>query len=218
MTPEAFVDRWKDSGGAELANSQSFLKELCDLLDVPQPDPTRPDAATNQYVFGKAVEFNNGDGTVSFGRVDLFRSGCFVLESKQGSERKAAEQAEALTTVTKTAKKLGGTPPRHLAQAAPARPVQTRRRCHPRHRHPTCQVTPSLEIRDRQQRSRVLPPVAHFRQYSPAFLRFIAWQRHGIHQCLCCIVSVSQISQSLNAFGSRDYVGAKESGKLTQVL
>lgn len=108
MTPAAFVDRWKDSGGAELANSQSFLKELCDLLDVPQPDPTRPEATANRYVFEKAVEFNNGDGSVSFGRVDLFRSGCFVLESKQGSEPKAAEQAEALATITKTAKKLSG--------------------------------------------------------------------------------------------------------------
>ncbi|MCD0461417.1 DNA methyltransferase [Roseiconus lacunae] len=38
MSPEEFIDRWKDSGGAELANSQSFLKELCDLLGVPQPE------------------------------------------------------------------------------------------------------------------------------------------------------------------------------------
>jgi type I restriction-modification system DNA methylase subunit len=115
MTPDEFVDRWKDSGGAELANSQSFLKELCDLLEVPQPDPTKPDAASNRYVFEKAVAFNNGDGSVSQGRVDLFRAGCFVLESKQGSERKAAEQAEALATVTKTAKKLAGTAKRGTA-------------------------------------------------------------------------------------------------------
>ena len=115
MTPDLFVDRWKDSGGAELANSQSFLKELCDLLETPQPDPTRPDAASNRYVFEKAVEFNNGDGSVSFGRIDLFRAGCFVLESKQGSERKAAEQAEALATITKTAKKLAGTAARGTA-------------------------------------------------------------------------------------------------------
>ena len=112
MTPDEFITRWKDSGGAELANSQSFLKELCDLLQVPQPDPTQPDAASNRYVFEKGIEFNNGDGTVSFGRIDLYRAGCFVLESKQGSERKAAEQAEALATVTKLAKKLAGTAPR----------------------------------------------------------------------------------------------------------
>ncbi len=109
MTPDEFVLRWEKSGGAELANSQSFLKELCDLLGVDQPDPTQPDAASNRYVFEKAVEFNNGDGTISHGRIDLFRAGCFVLESKQGSERKAAELAEALATVTKQAKKLAGT-------------------------------------------------------------------------------------------------------------
>ena len=115
MTPDEFVQCWKDFGGAELANSQSFLKELCDLLGVPHPDPTVSDVASNRYVFEKAVEFNNGDGTVSNGRVDLFRSGCFVLESKQGSERKAAEAAEALATVTKQAKKLVGTAARGTA-------------------------------------------------------------------------------------------------------
>jgi hypothetical protein len=109
MTPEYFVERWKKSGGAELANSQLFLTEFCDLLGVPHPDSTTTDAASNQYVFEKAVEFNNGDGTTSNGRVDLFKAECFVLESKQGSERKAAEAAEALATKTKTAKKLTGT-------------------------------------------------------------------------------------------------------------
>lgn len=83
MTSEEFVERWRGSGGAELANSQSFLKELSDLLDVPQPKPTLVDASANTYVFDKAVEFNNGDGTISHGRVDLYRSGCFVLKSKQ---------------------------------------------------------------------------------------------------------------------------------------
>jgi hypothetical protein len=115
MTPDEFVERWEKSGGAELANSQSFLKELCDLLGVDHPDPTQQDSTSNRYVFEKAVEFNNGDGSVSHGRVDLFRAGCFVLESKQGSERKAAEAAEALATVTKTAKKLAGTAERGTA-------------------------------------------------------------------------------------------------------
>ncbi len=79
------------SGGAELANSQSFLKELCDLLGVPHPEPTQSDEEKNEYVFEKAIQFNNGDGTYSVGRVDLYRANCFVLESKQGVERKDAE-------------------------------------------------------------------------------------------------------------------------------
>ena len=115
MTPAEFVERWSASGGAELANSQSFLKELCELLDVPQPEPTQPDVAENRYVFEKAVTFNNGDGTTSSGRVDLYRENCFVLESKQGSERKAAEQAEALATKTKQKKRRTGTADRGTA-------------------------------------------------------------------------------------------------------
>jgi len=41
MTPQDFIDRWQDSGAAELANSQTFLMELCDLLDVPPPHRNR---------------------------------------------------------------------------------------------------------------------------------------------------------------------------------
>ncbi|MEX1041570.1 MAG: DNA methyltransferase [Pirellulaceae bacterium] len=114
MTPQDFIDRWKDSGGAEMANSQSFLKELCDLLEVPQPSPTHSDESHNTYVFEKAVQFNNGDGTYSTGRVDLYRQGCFVLESKQGSERKAAELAP-LAATTQAKKHRVGTAKRGTA-------------------------------------------------------------------------------------------------------
>ena len=109
MTPDEFIERWEKSDGAEMANSQSFLKEVCDLQGVPQPDLTQPDAESNRYVFEKAIEFNNGDDSISKGRVDLVRSGCFVLKSKQSSERKAVEVAEAFATVTKQTKKLSGT-------------------------------------------------------------------------------------------------------------
>jgi len=39
----AFIDRWKKSGGAERSNYQLFLTELCQLLNVPKPDPAQPD-------------------------------------------------------------------------------------------------------------------------------------------------------------------------------
>lgn len=70
MNPSEFVERWKKSGGAEMANSQLFLTELCDLLGVPHPDGTTIDTSVNNYVFEKAVQFNNGDGTLSNGRVE----------------------------------------------------------------------------------------------------------------------------------------------------
>ncbi len=80
-----FLDRWVKSAAAERANYQLFLSELCDLLAVPRPEPTLADDAQNSYVFERAVTFQNGDGTTSPGRIDLYRRGCFVLEAKQGS-------------------------------------------------------------------------------------------------------------------------------------
>ncbi|MDK9718061.1 MAG: hypothetical protein OEL57_09170 [Trichlorobacter sp.] len=82
-----FLLRWESSGAAERANYQLFLSELCDLLTVPRPEPTRPDDRENAYVFERSVTFQHGDGSTSIGRIDLYRRGCFVLEAKQGSDQ-----------------------------------------------------------------------------------------------------------------------------------
>lgn len=44
-----FITRWESSGAAERANYALFLSELCDLLDVPRPDPAALSAC-----FGRA--------------------------------------------------------------------------------------------------------------------------------------------------------------------
>jgi hypothetical protein len=51
------------------------LAELCDVLGVPRPDPSVPDEAANRYVFDKAVTFQNPDGKISTGSIDLYRKG-----------------------------------------------------------------------------------------------------------------------------------------------
>jgi len=84
---QAFITRWAKSGGAERANYQLFLSELCDVLQVPRPDPTVEDDSQNAYVFERNVRFDNLDGTHSTKRIDLYKRGCFVLESKQGVEQ-----------------------------------------------------------------------------------------------------------------------------------
>ncbi|WP_170928614.1 hypothetical protein [Deinococcus hopiensis] len=38
---DLFLQRWSDSGGAERANDGQFLSELCRVLDVPEPGPSR---------------------------------------------------------------------------------------------------------------------------------------------------------------------------------
>lgn len=47
-------------------------------------------------MFERRVFQDNGDGTVSFGRIDCYKRGAFILEAKQGSEadRAAAERGE----------------------------------------------------------------------------------------------------------------------------
>lgn len=80
------IQRWAASGAAEGANYQLFLSELCTLLEVPPPEPTRPDDAENAYVFERNVHFVEDDGSASIGRIDLYNRGHFVLEAKQGSD------------------------------------------------------------------------------------------------------------------------------------
>ena len=91
-----FIRRWEASGAAERANYALFLAELCDLLGVPRPEPTRADDSENAYVFERAVTFKNPDGSTSPGRIDLYKRACFVLEAKQGSEKPAGEGLLAL--------------------------------------------------------------------------------------------------------------------------
>ena len=96
---DSFIARWSSSGAAERANYQLFLSELCDLIGVARPDPTKPDDAENAYVFERNVTFHHADGSTSTGRIDLYKRGCYVLEAKQGVEKR--EAAEALAEATK---------------------------------------------------------------------------------------------------------------------
>lgn len=83
---DAFIARWQDSGGSELANTQSFINELCAIIGVAPPNGSRTDDLHNDYVFERRVFQDNGDGTNSFGRIDAYKRDCFVLEAKQGSD------------------------------------------------------------------------------------------------------------------------------------
>jgi hypothetical protein len=85
VTYPEFEARWKPAGGAERANYGLFLQDLCDLLGVPRPDPTTDNPAQDSYVLERVVQFNDGQKK-STGRIDLYKRGCFVLETKQGTD------------------------------------------------------------------------------------------------------------------------------------
>jgi hypothetical protein len=94
----AFITRWKASGAGERANCQLFLSELCDLIGVARPNPTRDDDRLNLYVFERTVIFPRAYGAVSTGRIDLYKRGCFVLEAKQGCDHSPAPAPSSTRT------------------------------------------------------------------------------------------------------------------------
>ncbi len=79
---QQFIARWQGvalTAATELSTSQTFVLELCALLGVPTPLPT--DAL--DYVFERPITFAHGDGSTSPGRIDCYRRGHFVWESKK---------------------------------------------------------------------------------------------------------------------------------------
>ncbi len=89
---DAFISRWQGVAASELSTSQSFLMELCSLLGVDTPHAT----AEQDYMFERPVTFAHGDGSTSAGRIDLYRRGAFVLESKKvrlGAHTKGMDEA-----------------------------------------------------------------------------------------------------------------------------
>ena len=78
-SPDSFIQKWSRVSASELSTSQSFLIDLCTLLGVATPHAT----ADQEYMFERPVTFTHGDGTTSAGRIDLYRRGAFVLESKK---------------------------------------------------------------------------------------------------------------------------------------
>ena len=89
MDIERFLETWKDRDGSEAGNSQSFLNDLCDLLEVPRPHDPEEGGTQKEYSFERRVTFHHANGKTSGGRIDLYRRKSFVLEAKQGSEAKA---------------------------------------------------------------------------------------------------------------------------------
>ncbi|WP_417434719.1 class I SAM-dependent DNA methyltransferase [Hoeflea sp.] len=84
MEIEPFITRWTArEGGAERANYQMFLSELCDVLGVDRPEPAGVERALNDYVFERAVRRRPSDDIASSRRIDLYKKGCFILEAKQ---------------------------------------------------------------------------------------------------------------------------------------
>ncbi len=112
---DPFIARWAASSGAERANYQLFLAELCDVLHLPRPDPSVADESTNTYVYDKAVAFPLPDGRTTTKYIDLYRKGCFVCETKQSVERPERDPLSVADPAAPKARRKTGTSVRGTA-------------------------------------------------------------------------------------------------------
>ncbi|MCC6415548.1 MAG: class I SAM-dependent DNA methyltransferase [Opitutaceae bacterium] len=93
-----FISRWAKVTASERSTAQSFLNELCAVIEVPRP------TATEDYQFERPVVFvqPNGKRTTKF--MDLYRRGSFVLEAKKYDNQTVETPELALALETDTAK------------------------------------------------------------------------------------------------------------------
>ena len=63
---EHFISRWQATTASELATAQSFVMDLCELLNVDKPHAT----VDQDYMFERPLKEAHGDGSQSDRRVD----------------------------------------------------------------------------------------------------------------------------------------------------
>lgn len=76
MTPESFIEKWRDATLTERAGAQSHFNDLCELLEVDKP--AAADRHGESYTFEKSVQKLDGRP----GRSDVWKRGCFAWEYK----------------------------------------------------------------------------------------------------------------------------------------
>lgn len=87
----AFITKWQNTQGqgAELADFQSFARDICDALNLPHPDPKSDANKDAAYIFERPVDSFDADGQLKQGknRIDLYRRDSFVMEGKQTGKK-----------------------------------------------------------------------------------------------------------------------------------
>ncbi|TCU16383.1 class I SAM-dependent DNA methyltransferase [Rhizobium sullae] len=109
MNVEDFIARWTArEGGAERANYQMFLTELCDVISVKRPDPAGSARVSNDYVFERAVLPRESEPIRNPRRIDLYKKNAFILEAKQSRlPGKKNAMPGQLSRVTEDSKEIG---------------------------------------------------------------------------------------------------------------
>lgn len=93
QTISEFIDKWRASGGSERANYVLFLSELTEVLGLDKPMPATADGLNDHYRFERPVVSGvPGENSTKF--MDLYKRGAFVLETKQGTQKRSADAGQ----------------------------------------------------------------------------------------------------------------------------
>jgi hypothetical protein len=93
VTIDQLLEKWLGTeGGAERANYQMFLTELCQALELPAPDPKG--SGLGDYQFEAPVKSEAALGKKGTGRIDLYKRAHFILEAKQSQVKPGEAQPE----------------------------------------------------------------------------------------------------------------------------
>ena len=118
---EDFLKRWKGNSGSERSNFQSFMRDLCTLLDLSHPVPGESDTSKNAYVFERFIASPRVDGNTDNRYIDLYRRDCFVLEGKQtGKELASRSHQNAINAAVAQAERyIRGLPQEEIEHGRP---------------------------------------------------------------------------------------------------
>ena len=104
-----FINRWSGSGGRERPNAIPFLSELCEVLDVEKPKPAVASSVNDDYCFERPIKsYNFGEPKQHY--VDMYKKGCFIIETKQGVDKKnvlAGKKSTDLTSIQNQPARVG---------------------------------------------------------------------------------------------------------------
>jgi hypothetical protein len=116
-----FIDIWKGNCGSERSNFQSFMRDLCGLLNLQIPQPGDADSANNSYVFERHIASARADGQSDNRFIDLYKRNCFVLEGKQtGKERSSQSQQNSIVAAVAQAERyIRGLPSAEIENGRP---------------------------------------------------------------------------------------------------
>lgn len=83
MTVEELIGKWQGTaGGAETSNFQSFVTDLCEVMDIDRPGVAEK-AKLGSYEYEASVPGGSFRSTKGTGAIDLYKRGHFIMEAKQ---------------------------------------------------------------------------------------------------------------------------------------